>query len=112
MTQSAANANAIDRYFELSLFLLLATGFTNSGGDRQAGRDLTILLLLGALVVRAYFLLQGKNVAISERWTTALTVAYMGFYALDYFLLSRGFCPGYRSSGAIQRSGQDFLDSP
>lgn len=92
MTQSAAMTNAIDRYFELSLFLLLATGFATLAGTGKLD-ETSILLLLVALALRAYFLLQRRIVAIPERWTTALTIAYMGFYALDYFFLSRGFVP-------------------
>jgi transglutaminase-like putative cysteine protease len=50
------------------------------------------MLLAGtALALRGYFLAKRRRVAISERWTTPLTLGYFAFYAVDYFLLSRSF---------------------
>jgi transglutaminase-like putative cysteine protease len=81
---------AINKYFELSLYLLVLMGFGTLAST--GGLDLaTILLVGGALAARGYLLAERRRVVISERWTTPLTIAYFIFYAGDYFLLSRSF---------------------
>jgi transglutaminase-like putative cysteine protease len=52
---------------------------------------LTMLLVGAALAFRGYLLAERRQVVISERWTTPLTIGYFAFYALDYFVLSRSF---------------------
>jgi protein-glutamine gamma-glutamyltransferase len=83
-------AAAINQYFEISLYLLTLMGF---GCLASTGSlDLpSILLVSGALAIRGYLLAKRQHLAISESWTTPLTLAYFAFYAADYFLLSRAF---------------------
>jgi len=83
-------AQAINKYFDLSLYLLVLMGFGALAGTGGLGL-LTMLLVGSALALRGYFLAARRRVVISERWTTPLTMAYFAFYALDYFLLSRSF---------------------
>ena len=81
---------AINKYFELSLYLLVLTGFGTLAST--GGLDLPTILLVGvALAFRGYLLAERRRVVISERWTTPLTIVYFVFYAADYFLLSRAF---------------------
>src|SRR5258706_3528830 len=81
---------AINKYFELSLYLLVLMGFGTLAST--GGLDLTTILLVGgALATRGYLLAERRRVVISERWTTPLTIAYFIFYAGDYFLLSHSF---------------------
>jgi hypothetical protein len=81
---------AIGKYFEIALYLLAFTGFGTLAST--GGLDLpTTLLVCGALLFRGYLLIKRKTLQISERWTTILTVVYIGFYVLDYFFLSGGF---------------------
>src|SRR2546427_10451422 len=83
-------ATAIDRYFIVSLYLLVLVGFGTLAGT--GGLDLaTVLLVGGALAFRGYLLTKRQNFGIPERWTTPLTILYFVFYASDYFLLSRSF---------------------
>jgi transglutaminase-like putative cysteine protease len=83
---------AINKYFDLSLYLLVLMGFgcLASTGGLDA---LTILLVGAALAFRGYLLAKRRQVVITERWDTPLTVVYFAFYAADYFLLSRAFLP-------------------
>jgi transglutaminase-like putative cysteine protease len=83
-------SRAINRYFELSLYLLVLMGFMALAGTGGLGLP-TMLLVGAALALRGYWLAERRPVAISERWTTPLTMAYFAFYAVDYFLLSRSF---------------------
>ena len=83
---------AIDHYFELSLYLLVLTGFATLAST--GGLDLPSITLVGcALAARGYLLAKRRRVMISERWTTPLTIAYFAFFAADYFLVSRNFLP-------------------
>src|SRR6202451_4436755 len=83
-------SQAINKYFEISIYLLVLMGFGTLAST--GGLDLATILLAGAaLAVRGYFLAEGRRIVISQRWTTPLTVAYFVFYLADYFLISRGF---------------------
>lgn len=81
---------AIGKYFELSIYLLVLMGFGTLAST--GGLDLPSILLVGAaLAWRGYLIARQRRIVISERWTTPLTVLYFLFYAADYFLFSRSF---------------------
>ncbi len=81
---------AISKYFELSMYLLVLMGFGTLSST--GGIDLTTIVLVGAaLAFKGYLLAEKRRIVISERWTAPLTVAYFVFYAGDYFLISRSF---------------------
>ena len=81
---------AISKYFELSMYLLVLMGFGTLAST--GGLDLATIILVGsALALRGYLLTKKRRIVISERWTAPLTVAYFIFYAGDYFLISRSF---------------------
>jgi protein-glutamine gamma-glutamyltransferase len=83
---------AIDFYFELALYMLVLTGFGTLAST--GGLDLPSLVLTGAaLAFRGYLLGKRRQLVISERWTTPLTLAYFVFFAVDYFAVSRNFLP-------------------
>jgi transglutaminase-like putative cysteine protease len=82
--------DAIGRYFEVALYLLAFTGFGTLAST--GGLDVpTTLLVCSALLFRGYLLAKRETLQVSERWTTILTIAYVGFYLIDYFYLSGGF---------------------
>ena len=81
---------AINKYFELSLYLLVWMGFGTLASTGSLDLP-TVLLVSLALAFRGYLLAEKRLFVISERWTTPLTIAYFVFYAADYFLLSRAF---------------------
>jgi len=81
---------AINKYFELSIYLLVLMGFGTLAST--GALDLPTVILVGAaLAVRGYLFGKRRRVVISERWTGPLTIVYFVFYAGDYFLLSRSF---------------------
>ena len=70
---------AIDKYFELSLYLLVLTGFATLAGTREL--DLPSVLLTGsALALRGFLLVKRRRIVISDRWTTPLSIAYFCFF--------------------------------
>ena len=83
-------ALAIRRYLDVSLYLLIFTGF---GTLASTGRlDLpTVVLVSAALLFRGYALARRRQVLLNERWTNLLTIACVGFYIADEFLISRTF---------------------
>jgi protein-glutamine gamma-glutamyltransferase len=83
-------ARAIERYFNVALFMLVLSGFGTLAST--GGLDLpAVTLVTLALLVRGYQLIRHREFVIPERWTTYLTVVYVGVYLFDYLVLSRSF---------------------
>ena len=83
-------AKAIERYFNVALYVLVLTGFGALAST--GGLDLPAVVAVGlALALRGYQLLTRREFVIPERWTTFLTLIYVFIYFADYFFLSRGF---------------------
>jgi transglutaminase-like putative cysteine protease len=85
-------AKAIERYFNVALYLLVLSGFGALAST--GGLDLPAVVLVGlALALRGHQLLTRREFVIPERWTTFLTLIYVFIYLADYSFLSRGFLP-------------------
>ena len=83
-------AQAIERYFNVALYLLVLTGFGALAST--GGLDLPAVVGVGlALALRGYQLLTRREFAIPERWTNVLTLIYVFIYLADYFFISRSF---------------------
>jgi len=81
---------AIERYFNVSLFLLVLSGFGTLAST--GGLDLPAVSLVSfALIFRGYLLVTQREFVIPDRWTTYLTLIYVAVYLADYSLLSRSF---------------------
>lgn len=95
MAQTGATLNAVvpggvERFYQVSLFGMLASGYFAVLGS-QALDWPTALLAGAALAVRAIQLGGWLELEIPERRVTAATIAYIFFFAADYFFLSREF---------------------
>ncbi len=83
-------AIAIERYFNIALFLLVLTGFATLASTGEL--DLPAVVLVGtALLFRGYQLVRRLDFVIPERWTNYLTLVYVLVYFGDYFFLTRSF---------------------
>ncbi len=81
---------AVQRYFEIALYLLVLCGFAMLVST--GGLDVPTVLLVGtALLFRAYLLSTARTLLIPESWTTTLTLGYVAFYLADYFVFSGVF---------------------
>jgi len=80
----------IQRFFEVSLYFMLFTGFAALAGTGKLDGS-SVLFGLFAFVVKGFLLIRRSSVLIPERWTNYLTLGYLFFFALDYLLLSRTF---------------------
>jgi hypothetical protein len=81
---------AIQRYFEIALYLLVLTGFATLASTQGLDAG-SILFVAAALLVRGVLLATRRVLLLPERWTTTLTLAYVGFYIFDYVVLSQQF---------------------
>jgi hypothetical protein len=81
---------ALQRYFEVALYLLVVTGFATLASTGGLG-GLTVVLVSAALLGRGYMLFKGSTWLLSERLTTWLTAGYVLFYSADYFMVSGGY---------------------
>jgi protein-glutamine gamma-glutamyltransferase len=87
---TASLPGALQRYFEVALYLLVFTGFGTLASTGGLG-VIPVVLVSAALLFRGYLLFHGRAWLISERWTSVLTLGYVAFYLADYFLISGGF---------------------
>src|SRR3954452_11498290 len=83
-------AIVIDRYFQVSLFLLITTGFITLISTGRLD-PLSVLFVAIALVLRGYFLLKRVDFSIPEKWTTYLTLVYVLVFAVDLFAISGSY---------------------
>jgi transglutaminase-like putative cysteine protease len=83
-------AHAIDRHFNVALYMLVVFGFLALAST--GGLDLPAVLLVGvALAIRGVQLFTQREFIIPDRWTNSLTLIYVFVYLADYFLVSRAF---------------------
>ena len=87
---SVVPTGSAERFFQWSLYLLLVTGFMALMGTNSLDAP-SLVVVIPALLVRAYLMLMRKSFTISERWTTYITIVYFAFYAFDYFYISQSF---------------------
>ncbi len=83
-------AAAIERYFQVALYLLILTGFGTlaSTGTLDAP---TVALVGIALALRGYLLSKRHDFQLPTRVTNLLTLGYVVFYLADYSLFSKSF---------------------
>lgn len=82
----------VDRFFQFSLLGLLTSGYLAVVGSGYLDIP-TVVVTAAALLVRALLAADIQVLRISPAVVTAATLAYFGFYPLDYFYLSKAFVP-------------------
>src|SRR5271163_4920226 len=93
MTQGSAGvASQVDRFFELSLLGLLASGFLAVAGSGYLDVP-TVVLTSAALLTRALLVAGVIRFELPPLVVTLLTLAYIAFYPVDYFFISHSFIP-------------------
>jgi len=86
----ASAAVSVERFFQSSLLGLVASGYLAVAGSGYLDAP-TIILTAAGLLLRLLAIYGIVRLDISARASTLITIAYTGFYVLDYFLLSREF---------------------
>lgn len=84
---------AVQRYFEVSLFLLVSTGLLSivSTGKLDI---FSSVLVPAALVFKCIRLFRGRGPELSTRVATALVLAYFLFFPVDLWAVSRDLAAG------------------
>ncbi|MDR3764199.1 MAG: DUF3488 and transglutaminase-like domain-containing protein [Acidobacteriota bacterium] len=77
----------IERLFQTSLFLLIATGFAALVGTGKLDA-VSVLFVLAALVVRGVLLLQHRTVTIPRRVASWIGVGYVLLFIADFYFFS------------------------
>jgi len=72
----------IDRYFELSLFFLLAVGFLTLSGTGKMD-FFTVSIMGTALALRAVLLWRQSSFRLSPQFVSRITAIYIPFYFFD-----------------------------
>src|ERR1700735_1294537 len=85
-------ANQVDQFFELSLLGLLASGFLAVAGSGYLDSP-TLFLTSAALIIRALMVAGVVHFDPPPAIVTVVTLAYIGFYPIDYFFISHAFIP-------------------
>ncbi len=83
-------SSTLQRYFEIALYLSVSAAFgtlASTGGVSLVA----ILLVSAALLIRGYLLIRSRTWLVPEHWTAFLTLGYVAFYVIDYYLISGGF---------------------
>jgi len=89
---ATAPRSPVDRFFEFSLLGLLASGFFAVAGSGFLDTP-TLLAAATALALRALLAAGVLRFQLPDPIVTALTLAYIGFWPIDYFYISRTFIP-------------------
>ena len=84
----ATAAVSVERFFQFSLLGLVASGYLAVAGSGYLD-GATITLTATGLALRALLICGFFQRDISDRAVTLVTLGYIGFFAADYFLLSR-----------------------
>ncbi len=86
----ASVAVSVERFFQFSLLGLVASGYLAVAGSGYLDIP-TIALTAVGLVLRGLLICGWIRIAPSERAITGVTISYIAFFSVDYFLLSRDF---------------------
>jgi transglutaminase-like putative cysteine protease len=89
---SAGVLSPVDRFFELSLLGLLGSGFLAVAGSGYLDVP-TVIATSAALIIRALMVAGLVHFDPPPAIVTAVTLAYIGFYPIDYFFISHTFIP-------------------
>src|SRR5580765_7346999 len=89
-TEPGKGHPSVERFFQFSLLGLVASGYLAVAGSGYLD-GVTVALTTAGLVLRGLLICGLFRFTITERASTAVTVAYAAFFVADYFVLSRDF---------------------
>ncbi len=80
---------SVQRYFEMSLLLMLATAFLTVVTTGKLD-IVSILVVLVAMGVKFWSHLRGADISLAPKTVTRISIFYIFFYALDFLIFSSG----------------------
>jgi hypothetical protein len=80
---------SVQRYFEISLLLLLATGFLTVATTGKLD-VISIVVMCGALAIKLWSYIRGADYSLGPKTVTRISIFYVFFYGLDFLIFSAG----------------------
>ena len=115
-SQEDRSAFAIERFFQFSLLGMVASGFSALATSHYLDSP-TIAFTFLALAIRALLVVRAIRIDVSTRLASLAALAYIAFYPLDFYFLSRNFltatvhgiCFLLGIKVVTARAGRDYL---
>jgi transglutaminase-like putative cysteine protease len=80
---------SVQRYFEISLLLMLTTGFMTVATTGRLD-VVSVVVVFAALLVKLWSYVREADYSLSPRTVTRICIFYIFFYALDFLIFSAG----------------------
>ena len=83
---------SVQRYFEVSLLLMLATGFLTVATTGKLD-VVSMVMMFGALGIKLWSYIRGTDYSLGPRTVTRISIFYIFFYGLDFLIFAAGPSP-------------------
>ncbi len=83
---------SVQRYFEVSLLLLLATGFLTVVTTGKLDM-VSVIVVCGALCIKLWSYVRGADYSLGPKTVTRISIVYIFFFGLDFLIFSAGPSP-------------------
>jgi len=83
---------SVQRYFEISLLLMLATGFLTVATTGKLD-VVSMVMMFGALAIKLFSYVRGADYSLGPKTVTRISIFYIFFYGLDFLIFSGGPSP-------------------
>ena len=80
---------SVQRYFEVSLLLTLATGFLTVATTGKLD-VISMVMMFGALAIKLWSYIRGADYSLGPKTVTRISIFYIFFYGLDFLIFSSG----------------------
>ena len=83
---------SVQRYFEISLLLMLATGFLTVATTGKLD-VISIVVVFSAMGIRLWSHIRGVDYSLAPKTVTRISIFYIFFYGLDFLIFASGPSP-------------------
>ena len=80
---------SVQRYFEISLLLMLATGFLTVATTGKLD-VVSMVMMFGALSIKLWSYIRGADYSLGPKTVTRISIFYIFFYGLDFLVFAAG----------------------
>ena len=91
-TQQRQSHISVQRYFEISLLLMLATGFLTVATTGKLDA-ISIVVVCAAMAIKLGSHIRGADYSLGPKTVTRISIFYIFFYGLDFLIFASGPSP-------------------
>ena len=91
-TQQRQSHISVQRYFDISLLLMLATGFLTVATTGKLDA-ISIVVVCTALGIKLWSVIRGTDYSLGPKTVTRISIFYIFFYGLDFLIFASGPSP-------------------